>query len=221
MTDELAKFHVNAPRSTWIGELENSWKYLFHRSFSWVVFGAAIWAWMLTRRHRIGGTGWVERVVLGIVLAQMVLGVVMSQVHIYSWVQVLHVGLAAVLLTFVWLWRFGLSRACEIGIPAGVLRGAMAVKNRQDACVTGDRVFFPRSNPRPSGQATGGWFPVVKSPRGLRWRMPGGRRRNDVEPVAFAWFWRFSPGEHDELDERREALRDFSSGEARPIGRRP
>ena len=52
----------------------------------------------------------VERVVLGIVLAQMLLGVVMAQVHIYSWVQVLHVGLAAILLTFVWLWRFGLSR---------------------------------------------------------------------------------------------------------------
>jgi heme A synthase len=52
----------------------------------------------------------VERGVLGIVLIQMVLGVVMSQVHIYSWVQVLHVGLAAVLLTLVWLWWFGLGR---------------------------------------------------------------------------------------------------------------
>jgi hypothetical protein len=33
----------------------------------------------------------------------------MSQIHIYSWVQVLHVGLAAVLLSFIWLWLFGLS----------------------------------------------------------------------------------------------------------------
>ena len=108
MTDELAKFHRDAPRSSWIAELEGSWKYLFHRSFSWVVFGAALWAWVLTKRHRAGGAGWVERTVLGIVLAQMLLGVVMSQIHIYSWVQVLHVGLAAVLLTFVWLWWFGL-----------------------------------------------------------------------------------------------------------------
>jgi heme a synthase len=68
-----------------------------------------IWAWVVTKRHRQGGTGWVERVVLGIVLSQMVLGVVMAQIHIYSWVQVLHVGLAAILLTCVWLWRFGLS----------------------------------------------------------------------------------------------------------------
>ncbi len=110
MTDVLAKAHIDAPRSTWIGELEGSWKYLAHRSFSWVVLGATLWAWVLTVKHRAGGAGWVERTVLGIVLAQMVLGLVMAQVHIYSWVQVLHVGLAAVLLTFVWLWRFGLSR---------------------------------------------------------------------------------------------------------------
>jgi heme a synthase len=113
ITDELAKAHVNAARSTWNGELENSWLYLFHRSFSWAVLGAAVWGWMLTQRHRIGGAGGVERVVFGIVLAQMVLGVVMSQVHIYSWVQVLHVGLAAILLAFVWLWRFGLSGAVK------------------------------------------------------------------------------------------------------------
>ena len=108
MTDELAKSHVNAPRSTWIGELENSWVYLVHRSFSWVVFGAAVWAWVLTVRHHAVGAGWVERTVLATVALQMLLGLVMAQVHIYSWVQVLHVGLAAVLLTFVWLWWFGL-----------------------------------------------------------------------------------------------------------------
>jgi cytochrome c oxidase assembly protein subunit 15 len=110
MTDELQKFHDNAPRSTWIAELEQSWVYLFHRSFSWVVLAATVWAWLLTKRHREGGPGKVEKVVLGIVIAQMVFGLVMAQVHIYSWVQVLHVGLSAILLTFVWLWTFGLSR---------------------------------------------------------------------------------------------------------------
>ena len=109
MTDELAKTHLNTARSSWAHELEGSWVYLVHRSFSWAVLGVTIGAWVLTRRHRDGGVGRVERVVLGIVTAQMVLGVVMAQVHIYSWVQVLHVGLAAILLTFVWLWRFGLS----------------------------------------------------------------------------------------------------------------
>jgi len=41
----------------------------------------------------------------------MVLGLVMAQIHIYSWVQVLHVGLAAVLLSLVWLWLFAVSRS--------------------------------------------------------------------------------------------------------------
>ena len=111
MTDELAKAHANAARATWARKLEGSWHYLVHRSFSWVVLGTTLWAWLLTQRHRTGGSGWVEKVVLGIVLSQMVLGWVMAQIHIYSWVQVLHVGLAAILLTFVWLWCFGLSRA--------------------------------------------------------------------------------------------------------------
>jgi heme a synthase len=109
MTDALVKQHINSDRASWARELEGSWKYLVHRSFSWAVLGMTIWAWVVTKRHRQGGTGWVERVVLGIVLSQMVLGVVMAQIHIYSWVQVLHVGLAAILLTCVWLWRFGLS----------------------------------------------------------------------------------------------------------------
>jgi len=111
MTDEMAKFHDNAPRGTWIAELEQSWLYLAHRSFSWVVFALAVWAWLLTLRHRTGGAGAVERVVVLIVLAQMVLGLVMARIHIYPWVQVLHVGLAAVLLSFLWLWRFGLGGA--------------------------------------------------------------------------------------------------------------
>ncbi|NJM38173.1 MAG: hypothetical protein HC845_10140 [Akkermansiaceae bacterium] len=110
LTDELAKKHLDMPRETWTAELEESWKYLAHRSFSWAVLAATVWSWILTVKHRSGGSGKVEKTVLGIVLAQMVLGVVMAQVHIYSWVQVLHVGLAAVLLTLIWLWLFGLSR---------------------------------------------------------------------------------------------------------------
>ncbi len=109
MTDELAKTHRGEARAAWAGELEGSWNYLIHRSFSWAVLGLAAWAWLETRRHREGGLGVVENTVMGIVLGQMVLGLVMSQVHIYAWVQVLHVGLAAILLAVVWLWRFGLA----------------------------------------------------------------------------------------------------------------
>ena len=110
MTDELAKSHLNMPRASWIMELERSWMYLAHRSFSWAVLGLAIWAWQLTKAHRQQGAGRVEKAAVGIVIAQMVLGVIMARIHIYNWVQVVHVGLAAILLAFVWLWRFGLSR---------------------------------------------------------------------------------------------------------------
>lgn len=109
ITDEMAKSHLNVPRELWRDELEKSWLYLAHRSFSWVVLFAMVWAWLLAKRHRKGGPGKVEKTAGLIVLTQMVLGVVMSQMHIFSWVQVLHVGLAAVLLTVVWLWLFGLS----------------------------------------------------------------------------------------------------------------
>jgi len=110
MTDELAKLHVDAPRSSWVDELEGSWVYLIHRSFSWVIFILSVITWLVSEKYRLGGAGWVERSVFGIILAQMVLGIVMAQIHIYSWVQVLHVGLAAVLLTLIWLWAFGLFR---------------------------------------------------------------------------------------------------------------
>lgn len=109
ITDEMAKSHLNLARELWRGELEKSWLYLAHRSFSWAVLFAMVWAWLLAKRFRKGGPGKVERGAGLIVLTQMVLGVVMSQMHVFSWVQVLHVGLAAVLLTLVWLWRFGLS----------------------------------------------------------------------------------------------------------------
>jgi cytochrome c oxidase assembly protein subunit 15 len=108
ITDEMAKAHIDQPRVQWIGELEHSWVYLVHRSFSWAVLAAVLTGFCKTKKFREGGPGRVEKVSLGIVLGQMVLGVVMSQVHIYAWVQVLHVGLAAVLLAFVTLWWFGL-----------------------------------------------------------------------------------------------------------------
>lgn len=106
LTDAMSKFHHSAPRSAWIGELEQSWKYLLHRSFSWVVFGLTLWAWRESKHHRRGGAGKVEKCCLLIVLIQMILGVIMSQIHIYSWVQVLHVGLSAILLSLLWLWWF-------------------------------------------------------------------------------------------------------------------
>lgn len=105
LTDELAKQHHHSPRGEWIGELEQTTIYVVHRSFSWLVLLVTLWAYFIAKRH--GSPGRVAGIVLGIVLGQMVLGVIMSQIHLYAWVQVLHVVLSAILLAFTWLWLFG------------------------------------------------------------------------------------------------------------------
>jgi cytochrome c oxidase assembly protein subunit 15 len=111
ITDELAKLHHQAPRSEWIDELEQSWVYVIHRSFSWAVLGAAVLAYTIGRNG--GRQGRVANTALGVVIAQMVLGLIMSQWHLYAWVQVAHVALSAVLLTVTWLWLFGAWRAAD------------------------------------------------------------------------------------------------------------
>ncbi len=104
MTDQLAKLHQDAPRETWIGELEQSGAYLVHRSFSWLILAVTIWVYALAKLSQPNGTTPTQKGVLAVVIAQMLLGIVMAQVHIYSWVQVLHVGLAAILLALVFRW---------------------------------------------------------------------------------------------------------------------
>ncbi|BCX50388.1 cytochrome oxidase assembly protein [Haloferula helveola] len=110
MTDEMAKNHVGEPRSEWIQTLEQSTVYLLHRSFSWLIVGAAIGGYVVTKRATAGEIGFAVKLVLGLVLAQMVLGVVMSQIHIYAAVQVLHVGLAGILLAGVVHWLCSTAR---------------------------------------------------------------------------------------------------------------
>lgn len=104
MTDELSKSHLDAPRETWVGELENTATYLFHRSFSWVILVTTVFGFAISKRNQPGGASHTQIGVLVIVLVQMLLGLVMSRIHIYSWSQVLHVGLAAILLSLVFRW---------------------------------------------------------------------------------------------------------------------
>ena len=104
MTDELAKFHIDSPRATWIGELEQSWLSLIHQSFSWFVLILTLVAFLLARKMQDGRLYSSQKGVITIVVAQMVLGLVMAQIHVYSSVQVLHVGLAAVLLALIFRW---------------------------------------------------------------------------------------------------------------------
>ncbi len=104
MTDELAKAHLDAPRETWIDELEQSITYVIHRSFSWLLLFTSVFAFSLAKKHQPDGVTPSQIGVLAIMFTQMILGLVMAQIHIYSWVQVLHVGLAAILLALVFRW---------------------------------------------------------------------------------------------------------------------
>lgn len=103
LTDALARSHQGEVRAEWIGELEKSAIYLVHRSFSWlIVIGMGLAFWLagknrvLDRRARVLGA---------LVLSMMVMGIVLAQVAILPVVQILHVGIAAIMvwLLFDWL----------------------------------------------------------------------------------------------------------------------
>jgi cytochrome c oxidase assembly protein subunit 15 len=101
----LAKAHPGMQRAEWIGILESSWVYLIHRSFSWVIVVAAILAWVWTRR--VAKPGMVATGVLVVIFAQMFLGLIMARVEIHPAVQVMHLGLSAILLALGTLWFCG------------------------------------------------------------------------------------------------------------------
>ena len=75
-TDELKKTHPDAPRSEWVGELEQSPTYLVHRSGSWLVLIVA-GCFYLRSPHAWSARAKLEGVVLGTVVAQMILGLVL------------------------------------------------------------------------------------------------------------------------------------------------
>ncbi len=108
LTDELARTHVGHSRAEWIHELEVSWVYLIHRSFSWLILLAGIGFYRRSRRF-LQQCGWLEAVITGIVIAQMLLGVVLANVGILAVAQVLHVGLSSLLVSALFLWLLGSS----------------------------------------------------------------------------------------------------------------
>ncbi len=107
MTDTLKISHANEPRKLWVGELEQTWMYIVHRSFSWMILAYAVYLFFLCRKHRVGGVKWQENVILAMVVSQMVLGLILSQVGILPVVQVLHIGLSSILVSAMFAWILG------------------------------------------------------------------------------------------------------------------
>ena len=109
MTDVLAKSHLGEAREDWIWELEQSFIYLVHRSFSWlIVLLMGLIAW---KAKRLGILELRAKAMVGLVLSMMVMGLVLAQVGIFPWVQVLHVGAASLMVTVLCDWSLVLHRA--------------------------------------------------------------------------------------------------------------
>ncbi len=110
MTDYLARTHENAPRAAWTRELEATAVYLIHRSGYWLILISAVVFYQKARTVLMGGAGWLEQSVLGLVLVQMILGLILAQVGIIPTAQVLHVGASSLLVSGLFLWLLGSSR---------------------------------------------------------------------------------------------------------------
>ena len=98
-TDALGHAHANEPRSEWVEELEQSWVYLVHRSASWLLVAMAAVFFFKTRDAAVGRIGPAPTIIFGIMLAQMVLGLLLAFAGVPPVVQVLHVGLSSILVS--------------------------------------------------------------------------------------------------------------------------
>ena len=102
LTDELAKSHQGEARADWIYELEESGLYLLHRSFSWFIVIATGLAFFFARKGGLNDRRmWA---LLGLVGSLMLMGLIMAHIAVFPWIQVLHVGAAALLVTLLCDW---------------------------------------------------------------------------------------------------------------------
>ena len=110
ITDELALKFKDTPRNVWHEILEQKGIFLFHRSFSWIILVLGIFLFAKTRNADGDLAQLSIKVTFGVILAQMVLGVLMSHVSVHPVVQVLHIGLSSILIVALF-WLILTSRA--------------------------------------------------------------------------------------------------------------
>ena len=107
----LTRSNPELGHAEWMDSLEGMSAYLVHRSFSWLILIAAVAGWW--RIRKIGPPGKIATGAMLVVVAQMVLGLVMSQLTINPAVQVLHLGLSGILLALTTVWFCGCFRPAE------------------------------------------------------------------------------------------------------------
>ena len=112
-TDALSHAHADEPRSEWVEDLEQSWVYLAHRSFSWLL--VALGTVFFVKSRGSGELGRAPAVVFGLLLGQMVLGILLAFADVPPPAQVLHVGLSAILVATLFYLLLATRRAPETG----------------------------------------------------------------------------------------------------------
>lgn len=112
-TDELA---INAEtsqgieREDWDEELGSTIVYKIHRSFSWsLLLSSGLLCFWMSREKDFPTPE--PKLILALVVAMMLMGVVLGHIAIFPSVQVLHVGLTAILLAMTWHW---IMRLCSV-----------------------------------------------------------------------------------------------------------
>lgn len=122
-TDELGKVVEGLSRKDWVGELEKTWIYKVHRSFSWTLFLTSGLMFFWTRK--LGEPQLREpKFILCLIIAMMIMGIVLGHIAIFAVVQVLHVGTTAVLLALTWHWILRLFR---VGSDLSSERGGSSI----------------------------------------------------------------------------------------------
>ncbi len=102
-TDELAKSSGHLERAEWTEHLEQTTIYLVHRSASWsLLVTSGLLLFWIQCSQRPGAIR--PRLLFIGVLAMMVMGGILAHVGVFRIIQVLHVGLTAVLLSVTWGW---------------------------------------------------------------------------------------------------------------------
>lgn len=108
-TDELGKLVEGLSRQEWVGELEKTWIYKAHRSFSWTLLltsGLMFFWTQKLKEPRLRE----PKFILCLIIAMMIMGIVLGHISIFAVVQVLHVGTTSVLLALTWHWILRLFR---------------------------------------------------------------------------------------------------------------
>lgn len=103
VTDELAKENYGQDRAVWTAELKTRAVYYAHRTFSWVGLLLVVgFMWSIWRVRRY--YSFLESSLIFMVFSLMVMGIILGHVGVLPWVQVLHVGVAALLFCAVTHW---------------------------------------------------------------------------------------------------------------------